>query len=166
MGETATVGDHERRVLIEQIIRDREAIFRAMRGDWSKELLTTDLTLPQLRVLFLLETEGSQSMSSLAEALGKAQTTVTGLIDRLVESGLVARAEHQADRRVTIAHLTAAGHDLMAGITQASGAHTRQLVGHLPAGDLQLVADAFALLRREAVACSLHPRPRNEPNAN
>lgn len=142
--------DQERQALIEQIVADRTAIFRAMRADWSKEGLGVDLTLPQMRVLFLLEQEGGRSMSSLAEALGKAQPTVTGLVDRLVESGLVQRAEHPADRRVTIAQLTPAGAEVIARITAAGDDHTRRLVSRLATAELCLVAQAYTLLRRAA----------------
>ncbi|MCC6627181.1 MAG: MarR family transcriptional regulator [Chloroflexi bacterium] len=144
--------EQERRALIEQIVGDRSAIFRTMRADWTKELITGELTLPQVRVLFLLEQAGGLSMSSLAEALGKAQPTATGLVDRLVEAGLVERAEHAADRRVIIARLTTTGHDLIAGLAEAGSAHTRRLIGQLPPDDLRTVAHAYAIMRREARA--------------
>jgi DNA-binding MarR family transcriptional regulator len=144
--------EHERQAVVEQIVDDRAAIFRTMRADWTKELITGDLTLPQVRVLFLLEQAGGLSMSSLADALGKAQPTVTGLVDRLVEAGLVERAEHPADRRVTIARLTPTGHDLITGLAEAGSAHTRRLIGQLSADDLHTVARAYAILRREALA--------------
>ena len=143
--------DRERRGLIDQIVLDREAIFRTMRATWTKELVTGDLTLPQLRVVFLLEHAGGLSMSSLAEALGKAQPTVTGLVDRLVENGLVERAEHSADRRVIIARLTAAGRDLIAGLAEVGSVYTRRLVGDLAADELAIVAQAYAILRRQAL---------------
>jgi DNA-binding MarR family transcriptional regulator len=151
------VDDQERQALIEQIVAARTAIFRAMRADWSKEGLGADLTLPQIRVLFLLEQEGGRSMSSLAEALGKAQPTVTGLVDRLVESGLVRRAEHPADRRITIVQLTPAGAEVIARIAAAGDDHTRRLVGRLATADLRLVARAYAVLRRAALALASEP---------
>lgn len=144
--------EQERRALIEQIVGDRSAIFRTMRADWTKELITGELTLPQVRVLFLLEQAGGLSMSSLAEALGKAQPTATGLVDRLVEAGLVERAEHAADRRVIIARLSQTGHDLIAGLAEAGSAHTRHLIGQLPPDELRTVAHAYAIMRREARA--------------
>jgi DNA-binding MarR family transcriptional regulator len=143
--------DEQRMALIEQVVRDRETIFRSMRASWTKELITGDLTLPQLRVLFLLEQSGGLSMSSLADALGKAQPTVTGLIDRLVDSALVERVEHAADRRVIIAQLTPTGRDLIAGLAEVSSGHTRRLVGDLAVHELTIVAEAFAILRREAL---------------
>ena len=56
-GEGA-VEDWERSALIERLVDDRAAIFRAMRADWSKDVMSADLTFPQLRVLFMLEREG------------------------------------------------------------------------------------------------------------
>ena len=151
------VEERERQALIEQVVDDRATIFRAMRTDWSKAGLGADLTLPQMRVLFVLEASGGRSMSSLAEALGKAQPTVTGLVDRLAESGLVQRTEHPADRRITLVQLTPAGTNVIARLTAAGDAHTRRLVGHLTIQELELIARAFALLRREALTLVTAP---------
>lgn len=150
----------EQQALFEQIVADREMIFRALRADASKEWLVADLTFPQLRVLFLLESHGGQSMSSLAEALGRAQPTITGLVDRLVEHGLVQRAEQPTDRRITLIQLSEAGQALIDNLTLAGNTHTRQLIGRLPLEELRLVAASFAILRREAVALAHEQRAR------
>jgi len=45
----------------------------------------TDMTVAQLRVLLLLQTEGQSRMSSIAGTLGIAVSTATGIIDNLVK---------------------------------------------------------------------------------
>jgi DNA-binding MarR family transcriptional regulator len=156
------VDEAAREALVEQIVVDHEAIFRALRADASKEWLVADLTFPQLRALFLLERLGGLSMSALAEALGRAQPTVTGLVDRLVEHGLVQRAEQPTDRRITLIQLSAAGQALIDNLTLAGNTRTRQLIDRLPIEELRLVAASVAILRREALALAAD-RPAGPP---
>lgn len=139
-----------RRALLEQIATDRDVIFRVMRTLCATEWPGVDLTLPQLRVLHILEHHDGLSMTQLAEALGKAQATVTGLVDRLVESGLVTRFEQPTDRRITIARLTDSGRATLANLALSGDAHTNLLLGRLDQEELAVIAAAFAIMRREA----------------
>jgi len=68
-----------------------------------------DLTLHQLRVLFRLHYRGSVGMGQIAEQLQVTQPTATGVIDRLVERGLVERASDPSDRRKVRVKLTETG---------------------------------------------------------
>ncbi len=59
---------------------------------------------------FLYQVEGrSAPMSALGRVLGFSTAGVTKLTDRLVDAGLIERTPSAADRRVTLATLTAAG---------------------------------------------------------
>lgn len=67
----------------------------------SEAWLSVDLTLPQIRAVFLIVTLGRATGSRLARALGIGLPSTTRLADRLVEHGLVVREEDPADRRVS-----------------------------------------------------------------
>ena len=56
----------------------------------SPEFLEIDITMPQAKVLYLL-TAGDLHMSELVARLGVTLPTVSGIVDRLVEHGLVGR---------------------------------------------------------------------------
>jgi DNA-binding MarR family transcriptional regulator len=77
--------------------------------DW----LTTDLTMPQLKVMTILWREGPGRMSELASGLGVTLATATGVVDRLVEKGYVTREGLPGDRRVVICRLSQEGQDFM-----------------------------------------------------
>ena len=66
----------------------------------------TDL---QCVVLALLECDGPQPVSALAEHTGCANSTVSGVIDRLERAGAVRRVRSDADRRVVLVEATQAG---------------------------------------------------------
>ena len=67
-----------------------------------------DLSLTQIRVLGILHDRRPQ-MAALANYLGLKKSTMTGLIDRAEERGLVARAPSAKDERAIDVFLTKAG---------------------------------------------------------
>jgi DNA-binding MarR family transcriptional regulator len=58
------------------------------------------ITATQLNVLKLLQTVGDLSLSELGQRLSAKNSTVTGIVDRMVEAKLVAREQSAEDRRV------------------------------------------------------------------
>ena len=69
-----------------------------------------DTTLPRFDVMAALhrEREGLR-MSALSDVLRVSNGNVTGIVDRLVAEGMVARVAVEGDRRAMIVRLTAAG---------------------------------------------------------
>ena len=61
----------------------------------------------QGRLLYVLWQEEHISFTELADKTGLAATTLTGMIDRMEESGLVRRIPDESDRRKTLLTLTA-----------------------------------------------------------
>ena len=74
------------------------------------------LSLVHLNVLTILDTDGAQPMSSLAEALDVSQASATGIVDRMEQRGLVVRQRSAEDRRVTRVALTDEGRGLINGL--------------------------------------------------
>jgi DNA-binding MarR family transcriptional regulator len=68
-----------------------------------------NLTGPQLTVVKILEGIGDLSLSELSERIRAQNSTVTGIIDRMVREGLVVRARSNEDRRVVKIKLTTKG---------------------------------------------------------
>jgi MarR family transcriptional regulator, organic hydroperoxide resistance regulator len=71
-----------------------------------------DLTIAQLRTLFVLAEEGPLVIGRIAQRLGIGLSTGGHLVDRLVQAGLAVRTEDVEDRRRTLARLTPKGEDL------------------------------------------------------
>jgi MarR family transcriptional regulator, 2-MHQ and catechol-resistance regulon repressor len=81
-------------------------------GSQIRELIASfDLTEAQFAVLEALYHLGPLRASDLAKKLLRSGANVTTVIDNLEKSGLVARRQCTADRRVTYAELTAAGRE-------------------------------------------------------
>ena len=77
-------------------------------GEWAAAL-----TMPQLRVLYLLGRHPSLPVGSVAEAMRISQPSATETIDRLVRAGYVSRTTCTTDRRVVRTALTEAGRTLI-----------------------------------------------------
>jgi DNA-binding MarR family transcriptional regulator len=59
-----------------------------------------DLTLGQIRLLFLLRLEGPLPMGRIAEVFDLSSTAATGFVERIERHGLVERQHRTDDRRV------------------------------------------------------------------
>ena len=96
----------ERRgALIEDILRLEPAAFMVRCLGQPPPLLDIDVTMAQLKTLFVLfmeawsEADGGLRVSDIAGRLGVTAATTSTLLDRLVERGLVERREDPLDRR-------------------------------------------------------------------
>lgn len=65
-----------------------------------------EFSLAQYRVLMLLYHRGSLTVNDLKRELGTAQSTASGMIERLVNLGLVIRDKNPDDLRIRILKLT------------------------------------------------------------
>jgi DNA-binding MarR family transcriptional regulator len=71
------------------------------------------LTLPQLRTIFIVAHNKTSSVMQIAKHLGIGEPTASHLIDRLVQAGLVDRSEDPMDRRRAIVRLSPSGEELI-----------------------------------------------------
>ncbi|HXT09232.1 MAG TPA: MarR family transcriptional regulator [Roseiarcus sp.] len=110
-----------------------------------------DATLPQFDVLAQLyrERDGLR-LGELSRRTMVTNGNITGLVDRLEASGLIARATQEGDRRVTVAKLTKRGREVFAGMAKAHEGWLRELMADV--GDEAL---ALALKQLEAVKSSV-----------
>src|SRR5688500_6513761 len=67
------------------------------------------ITATQRNVLKLLQTVGDISLSELSRRMSAKNSSITGIVDRMVEANPVAREQSAEDRRVWKIKLTAEG---------------------------------------------------------
>jgi len=103
-----TAGDGKERVrLWLRLLRATRLIEAEMRERLKAEF---DTTLPRFDVMAALDRQpGGMMMSELSRFLLVSNGNVTGIVDRLVSDGLVARTARDGDRRAFIVKLTEAG---------------------------------------------------------
>jgi DNA-binding MarR family transcriptional regulator len=90
-------------------------------------------------------------MSELADALGLQPATVTGLVDGLVEEGLVERRDDPADRRIVRVALTEKGERGREQHRTAMRERLMDLLGDIGDEELKQIHSALAVLHGAAV---------------
>jgi DNA-binding MarR family transcriptional regulator len=75
--------------------------------DWID--LDRSLSKVELLSLYFIGRNGDITMTRLAESLGFALSTATGIVDRLVKQGYVRRSRAEADRRIVVIALSEKG---------------------------------------------------------
>lgn len=88
-------------------------VARLMRTRFERNARALGLTRSQGQVLvYLADNEGIQQ-GTLAEKIGVEPITLTRILDRLEEAGLIERLPYRADRRVRLLRLTPAARPLI-----------------------------------------------------
>ena len=120
------------------------------------EWFELDLSMPQLKTLFVLSCENAATVGQVGEVLGVGLSTASHLIDRLVTAGLATRSEDPADRRRTLVRLSPQGDELTRRLRQGSQTQLRDWLSRIDDADLEaLVAGLQALV---AVGASAETR--------
>ena len=117
------------------------------------EWLSTDLTMPQLKVLLILWRAGATRMSDLATGLDVTMATATGVVDRLVEKGYVVREGLAGDRRVVISRLSPEGEEFMKKLRLSGRVSIGRILEAMTPEQLNVVAqgtEAFIQAARKA----------------
>jgi DNA-binding MarR family transcriptional regulator len=100
-----------------------------------------NLTLPQFDVLAQLAREEGITQQTLADRLLVTKGNVCGLMDRMMEQGLVERRADPEDRRAYMLHLTPKGKQLIETVLPAHSRIIAEQVGKLaPEKQKQLLA--------------------------
>ena len=96
-----------------EIVQALAPLLAQHRHRWAARCQAHGLSIVGFQVLALLEMHGGMPMTRLADELGVALPNATGIVGRLVERGIVARADDAQDRRRVLVSLTDAGHRLI-----------------------------------------------------
>jgi len=102
-----------------------------------------DVTLVQFRALVLLDRDGALNVGRLAELLAKSPSTVTGLCDRLIAKGLVAREQRADNRREVVVTLAPSGKALVDGAVAARRKEIARILANVAPRDLDGMVEAL-----------------------
>jgi DNA-binding MarR family transcriptional regulator len=106
-----------------------------------------DMTLGQLRLLFLLQREGPLPMGRIAEVFDLSTTASSGFVGRVERYGLVERGHRSDDRRVVECSLTEGGRRFVEGVSGMRLDLVRQGLATLEPEDLAELGRLLRLVR-------------------
>jgi len=122
--------------ILPQIIRRMQRV--PIRGQ-----ATPTLSLPQLRMLLILEMEGDSTMGELARRAAVTMPTATSAINALVAGNYVARRRAHHDRRVVLVSLTSKGRKTLETLHERRNERLRSVLGRLDQKDQTRLVEAF-----------------------
>jgi DNA-binding MarR family transcriptional regulator len=103
-----------------------------------------DLSLTAVATLASLERKGAQRITTLALAEGVSQPSMTQLVQRLEQRGLVTRESDPADGRVALVLLTDTGKSALLARRRRIAERIAELLGDLPESDVQAFSRALS----------------------
>jgi DNA-binding MarR family transcriptional regulator len=139
-----------RAAITDEVILGYDALMHRLADSHTPEFLEIAVTMPQAKLLYLLGASGDLHMSDLVLRLGVSLSTVSGLVDRIVDQGLAHRREDAVDRRQVVVGLTAAGTAFIDRFRELNARQMRALLAHVDDADLEQVRLALGALSRAA----------------
>jgi DNA-binding MarR family transcriptional regulator len=114
-GQSPAVPDDTQDVVDALLAASRQLVAMAAR---SVAAVEENLTLPQYRMLVVLDTQGPRSLARLAEALEVNSSTALRMVDRLAAAGLAEKVPSPDSRREVLLRLTPAGGSVVHKVTE------------------------------------------------
>lgn len=112
----------------------------------TSSLLDYEITLQQLRAFALIYARGQVAINQVADALGIRPNVATGIVQRLVERGLIERREDPDDRRVRRLTITEQGLALIDELGAIVLAKSRERLERLSDEQLQQLRDILTAM--------------------
>lgn len=131
---------------IDRAIEGYQTLVDIVSSSHAVELPDPGLTMAQMKVLMLLHVAGETRMSDLAGQLGISLSTLSSLVERLVEGGYAQRREDPRDRRNVLVSLGEGGVALLDTFQELGVRHLRELLGQLDDEALETVNRAIEQL--------------------
>jgi len=102
--------------LAEELAEIATELQRSFLVELSTEVNRGNISIPQYTLLGFLNQTSGLNMSQLAELMRHTTPATTGLVERLVEAGLIERFSHPKDRRQVLVRITDKGRELVEGL--------------------------------------------------
>ena len=138
--------DDQRLQRIHRILSCSETLVHGFNPNRDMSWLTLDLTMPQVKTLIHVNKNDGPTSGQIANGLGVTLSTITGIVDRLEEQGLVFRQEDRHDRRITRVLPTARGRELVDGLFRYRNEVVTAILSQLDEYQLEVVEKAFQYL--------------------
>lgn len=142
---------------LDRVVAVFDRLMHALMATHAPELNAIDLTMSQTKALYLVIAAGQLRMSELAARLGVTSSTATGLVDRLVELGHLARHEEPSDRRQVVVTATPDAEANLERFRELNSRRMREMLDRIDGADLATVEHALLILEAAVGPLSTPP---------
>ncbi|MCE4050522.1 MULTISPECIES: MarR family transcriptional regulator [Bacillaceae] len=121
--------------LIRSYARISKAYYQLLKEDADR----MGLTAVQLKALYRVSFQPNISLGELADKLRLTKSTVSGVIDRLVQQDMIERTTQTTDRRAVNLHLTKLGNEKLEALMHSDSVVARKIkeIMQFPDEDIQ-----------------------------
>ena len=144
---------------IQRILTCTEALVQGFSPGRDRAWAQCDLTMPQLKALMYVTQNEDATSGQIANRLGVGLSTITGIVDRLVEQGMASRYEDPRDRRINRVQATSRGRALVEELLQLRNDILNAVLSQLDAHELEVVETAFQYLIEAAAKVTSRHTP-------
>ena len=138
------IDEHAER--IEQLLRDvHYQLIRLSRH----ELRDEGITPPRFHTLYFIVRHGPIDMGTMHTQMHLSRSSLTSLVDGLVDDRLIRRERSSEDRRRVVLHPTQAGVELLERLRLTRCRHLQRALDRLEARSAECVVDSLQLIVEE-----------------
>ena len=119
-------------------------------GLYLSELREDDLSQGEAHILALLAHSSPANIADLHRGLAHKRSTLTSILDRLVDRGLITRKVGESDRRTFVIMPTAKGRKLAQRVNRHLSDLERAVVRRVSAADIKGFKNVVSALEQEA----------------
>lgn len=138
---------HANEEAIARVVAAYDRLQRVLAPAHASDLVDLDITVAQLKTLFVAAAAGPIRMGELAVRLGTALSTTSGVVDRLVGLGMLERLEAPTDRRQVLVQVTDRARARLDAMNELGRSRLRELLARMATvEDVATVERALELL--------------------
>jgi DNA-binding MarR family transcriptional regulator len=129
--------------------------------DLTRYVKASGLSMPQFGILMNLHYRHTCGVSDISDRMEISAAAASQLVEKLVQSGLLERAEDPTDRRAKLLTLSARGRELIDTGLEARSRWVDELISTLTPAEYETVAAALSSLTQAARRLELNKNEKN-----
>lgn len=134
--------------LVELILGELEPVMALQRHAMAHVWHDRSISKANMHVLMLLDQLGPLPMGRLATLVDVSLPSLTGIVDRMAEHGLVTRGSAEHDRRVVVIHVADKGRETLQELEQVRRDLMRRVLRAMNPGDQRLCLGTVRTMHR------------------
>ncbi|MCK9870721.1 MarR family transcriptional regulator [Nocardiopsis dassonvillei] len=129
-----------------------------------REVASSPVSPPQLKVLFILEEEDGVNLRTVTERLGSTPPSVSRLCDRLQAVGFVTRTPSPNSRRELRLWLSESGRTFLRDLRARREAELHEVIARMPPRKRVMLMEGLVSFREAASRSEEHSDSSEQPN--
>jgi DNA-binding MarR family transcriptional regulator len=134
--------------VVELILGELEPVMALQRHAMAHVWHDRSISKANMHVLMLLDQLGPLPMGRLATLVDVSLPSLTGIVDRMAEHGLVTRERDEHDRRVVVVHVADKGRQTLQELEQVRREMLRRVLRAMSSKDQQQCLDTVRTMHR------------------